>query len=210
MSGDTPRVRRRAAGWAVVFCALTGCSVSVEHRESNAVAELAVRSALDSGAVQTRLREAIEGPKLHAPFRDMKAVDGGDQMFPTAFLLEHAGLGAYARGSEASRRGDLYLFSPLDNYWPSEYYVNGEQVPFTCGFILQISPAPGGGAEIEAYEYLPWVNAGKHWAVGHSGPGRYLDIRAVEPTVADRNALLTEVRRLLAGSADQQPVRGEP
>lgn len=87
---------------------------------------------------------------------------------------------------------NLYLFSPIDNYWPSEYYANGTRLPFTCAFIVQISPT-----QIQVHEYQPPVLAGKRWTIGHSGPGHYLDIRRVEPTIDDRNNLLHEFRRIL-------------
>jgi hypothetical protein len=43
---------------------------------------------------------------------------------------------------------------------------------------------------VQVYEQVPQVWAGMYWTFGHAGPGKYRDIRFVEPTVKDRLELL--------------------
>jgi len=181
---------------SVLICAFTGCSVNVRRQASARVAEPPVFVAMPPAEFPTALLQAFANHALNMPFRNMLPVRASEQMFPSAFQLETVGLTAYARLPDAERKNDLYLFSPLDNYWPSDYYVNDVRIPFTCGFIVQVLPF-NGGSQIQVYEYQPIVVAGKRWLFGHSGPGRYLDIRQVDPTVEDRNALLREIRRVL-------------
>lgn len=185
-----------------VLCALIGCSATVHRQPSGAVPEPPLWTAMQPAEFQSALIQAFARNAPRMPYRNMQPVRGVEQMFPSTFQLESAGLAAYARIPESDRKNDVYLFSPLDNYWPSVDYVNHVRIPFTCGFLIHVSPSKG-GSQIEVYEYQPIVVAGKTWTLGHSGPGRYLDIRQVAPTVDDRNALLKEIRRLLPCTAVQ-------
>ena len=74
----------------------------------------------------------------------------------------------------------------------------GTPVPFRCDFLLHLEPAPQGGTLVEAIEYLPRVWPRDHFLLfGHHGPGRYRDIRVVEPTARDREELLAIVRAVI-------------
>jgi hypothetical protein len=73
-----------------------------------------------------------------------------------------------------------------DRYWPSEYVSSSHPAQFRCEFILHFEGVPGGGAIAQVFEKAPAVWTGMRWTIGHAGPGRYRDIRFVEPTVRDR------------------------
>jgi hypothetical protein len=92
----------------------------------------------------------------------------------------------------AIRSNDLWVEDPIgDTYWRSEYQGPEGPVRFRCGFILHFVEAPA-GTTIEAYESVPEVWAGEHWAwaMHGFGFGRVHDIRFVEPTVQDRIRVL--------------------
>jgi len=118
-------------------------------------------------------------------------VDPGD------FLADYRTLPA------ADRANDLLLREPTgDVYWPSEYVLAGDRsqpVKFNCGFIVHFASREPSVTEIRVHEMAPTVWVGEHWAVSKHGPGfgRYHDIRAVEPTVADRFRTLDVLDRVL-------------
>jgi hypothetical protein len=95
------------------------------------------------------------------------------------------------------RKDDLFLYHPLDVFWPSEYQVRGKAAPFTCHFILHLEPDGPGRTKLEVLEYAPLVNAGRKLAPEAHGVGfgRKDDLRRVPPTTRDRVELLERIRR---------------
>lgn len=106
----------------------------------------------------------------------------------------------YRRLAHAERTNDLVLLEATgDRYWLSEYEANGRPVQFHCGLIVHfVEPTPG-TTEVEVFEVVPTVWVGEHWAWGKEGfgLGRYHDIRFVEPTVRDREAVLQFIDSIL-------------
>lgn len=98
------------------------------------------------------------------------------------------------------RRDDLFLYHPLDVFWPSEYQVRGKAAPFTCHFIFHLAPAGSGRTKLEVLEYAPLVYAGRKLAPeAHGlGFGRKDNLRRVPPTTRDRVELLERIQRAFA------------
>jgi hypothetical protein len=99
----------------------------------------------------------------------------------------------YRRLPLAERVNDLVLREATgDQYWLSEYEANGQPVPFYCALIVHFVERRLGETEVQVFELVPTVWVGKHWAVAKEGIGigRFRDIRFVEPTVRDREAVL--------------------
>ncbi|HSS52909.1 MAG TPA: hypothetical protein VLX28_28530 [Thermoanaerobaculia bacterium] len=100
------------------------------------------------------------------------------------------------------RQDDLFLYHPLDVFWPSEYRVGGKAAPFTCHFILHLEPAGPGRTKLEVLEYEPLVYAGRKLAPDAHGVGfgRHDDLRRVPPTTRDRVELLETIQRAVAAA----------
>jgi len=98
-----------------------------------------------------------------------------------------------------TRSNDLWVEDPIgDTYWLSEYAGPNGPVRFRCGFVLHFVEAAA-STTIEAYETVPEVWAGEHWAWAMHGVGfgRFHDIRFVEPTVQDRVRVLDLVDEII-------------
>jgi len=118
----------------------------------------------------------------------MGYVDPGD------FLKDYKAL------DPAVRSSDLWVADVIgDTYWLSEYTGANGPVRFRCGFVLHFVEAPAGTTTIEAYESVPEVWPGEHWAWAMHGIGfgRVHDIRFVEPTVQDRVRILDLVDEII-------------
>jgi hypothetical protein len=75
-------------------------------------------------------------------------------------------------------------------------------VKFRCDFILHFAESSSGGTAAQIFEQVPLVWPGMYWMLSHSGPGRYRDIRFVEPTVWDRVAALDMLDAILRPDRD--------
>jgi len=124
----------------------------------------------------------------------------GDPIFPDdaqlqLHSLDDKALRHYATMNLDSRTKDFYLYEPTGNYyWFSDYHFNGAPAKFRCNFILHLEAQGNSGTRVQALEYLPSIWVGKAFAIGHSGPGFYADIRYVQPTYVDRLDLLGLVK----------------
>jgi hypothetical protein len=60
---------------------------------------------------------------------------------------------------------------------------------------------------VEIFEYVPRVWLGKKFAFGPHGPGIYLNVKEVEPTIRDRLELREAIRAALeeSGGASSRP-----
>jgi len=106
----------------------------------------------------------------------------------------------YRRLPVAEQANDLALTEWVgDRYWTSEYEANGRSVRFRCWFVLHFAEPTPGTTELQVFEIVPTVWVGEHWAWAKEGfgPGRFHDIRFVEPTVKDREAILQFVDSIL-------------
>ena len=125
----------------------------------------------------------------------------------------------YTRISAGQRIRDFYLNEPSgDYYWPSEYFYRGQPVPFRCAFLIHLEPtgaepaAPGSAnlpisgpamTALEIFEYQPTIWAGDYLGLmAHGiGPAKLHDVRPVEETTADRQAVLTMLQTAAKASS---------
>lgn len=100
------------------------------------------------------------------------------------------------------RQDDLFLYHPLDVFWPSEYRSGGKAAPFTCHFVLHLEPDGPGRTKLEVLEYAPLAYAGRKLAPEAHGVGfgRIDDLRRVPPTTRDRVELLERIQRAVPAS----------
>lgn len=125
----------------------------------------------------------------------------------------------YTRIPAEERSRDFYLYEPTgDYYWPSEYFYKGQPAPFRCAFLIHLEPAgersavpgsvslPIGGPAMttfEIFEYQPIIWVGEYLGLtAHSiGPAMLHDIRPVEETTADRQAVVAMLQTAAKTSA---------
>ena len=119
----------------------------------------------------------------------------------TTYVDPGSYLDPYRKLEQSARINDLVLSEPTgDKYWLSEYQTNDDvPVLFHCGLILHFIERAPKETEVQVYEVVPTVFVGKHWAWGKEGIGfgRYRDIRFVQPTVRERQAVLDLVDTIL-------------
>ena len=148
---------------------------------------------------------------LPAPFNQMIASDLKPPRYSSDWLVSYVDPGDFLKDyrslDPAIRSNDLWIEDPIgETYWLSEYDGPNGTVRFRCGFILHFVETPvdvvsgfsrtiAAKTPIEAYESVPEVWAGEHWAWAMHGIGfgRVRDIRFVEPTVQDRIRVLDVV-----------------
>jgi hypothetical protein len=194
--------RRRSAASLVAIAVLatliSACTGTALTRAAEPRASYSTTVAERSDAVKATV-VALFADKARlrdTPFAAFAAHPVGDQVFPEDFQLEHASGGAqdvnaYVAIPRAERADDLYLFDPIGTFWKSEYEANGAPVPFHCNFVVHLANRGTSHTEIFAIEHAPTVNAGRRFfLLGHEGPGFYDDLRIVQPTNRDREALL--------------------
>ncbi len=103
------------------------------------------------------------------------------------------------------RARDVYLYEPSgDYYWDSEYFYQGQPAKFRCSFLIHLEPAQNAATKVEIFEYQPIIWAGEYIGLSAHAilPTKLHDIRPVETTTADRQALLAMIQR--ASSRDAQ------
>jgi hypothetical protein len=96
------------------------------------------------------------------------------------------------------RARDFYLYEPTgDYYWNSEYFYKGQPAEFHCSFLIHLEAADSDDTKVEIFEYQPTIRVGKY--VGMSAhsifPAALYDIRPVEATTRDREALLAVIQK---------------
>jgi len=100
----------------------------------------------------------------------------------------------YLEIAPALRSRDLYLNEPsFEEWWESEYVVDGQQAKFRSAFLIHLEPAGGAGTRLEIFEYQPTLWAGER--LGFSAhalpvPVWLHDIRFVDSTTRDREEVL--------------------
>lgn len=196
----------RAAGLGLGLCLLAACGTAaeLERAEPTGAADLAFETVSAPERARELLLRALPSALGGVGLPDLSLVPAEDDLFPDPTQIRlNAGddeaLAAYAALPTAERRFDLYLYDPSDEYWTTpEILSEGQPVVFRCDFILHLAPTATGGTRVEVLEYLPRVWLGKRFDwLGHSGPGRYRDIRRVAPTYGDRQRVLEATTAVL-------------
>jgi len=191
---------------AVLALLLIACTEPrIERRQAGpprAATVFPIRAVEASERLLAGLEDALAGSR----FPGFEVATSDASIFPDTAQQRlngagNPGLSRYAALPPQAKSLDLYLHDPLDRYWTSEYLMDGASVKFRCDFLLHLEEVDG-GTRVEVVEYLPRVWARDHFQLlGRHGPGRYHDIRKVEPTVRDREELLTIVRAVLSGKS---------
>ncbi len=191
---------------SILFAACTQLE-PVERRPSQDPVPVTATLPAEPRRVKETIAAAFTGDKRSPPtnLRRFSVARPGDDYFPRddQIAANRQALARYLTLPAAAKREDLFLydFSDADDgrsYWLSEYYVGGRQVPFRCNFLIHLEPAGPTATAIEIFELSPRVWVGKKFSFEAHGPGRYLDVRDVAPTTADRLELLQWVRQLTA------------
>jgi hypothetical protein len=202
-------------GWRRVWCVVlvgagataVGCGgVPVERK--GPAQERSVRRTWNEALplVRSAVLEAFERNRratLPDPFNQMVAIELTLPRYSPDWLVTYVDPGDFLKDYKALppaiRSNDLWVEDPVgDTYWPSEYQGPDGPVRFHCGFILHFVDATV-GTTIEAYESVPEIWPGEHWAWAMHGIGfgRFHDIRFVEPTVQDRIRVLDLIDEIL-------------
>jgi hypothetical protein len=166
------------------------------------------------------IREALIGQERiphHSPdalptFPDLRvffvAAAGDDQgIFPDdggvrVQLDRSPWLQDYLNLPRSTRRNDLYLYSVMDLFWPSEYQYQGRPAKFYSDFLLHLSEISDSETTVEVFEFLPRVWVGESFQLGAHGPCMCWDQRWVQQTKQDRIALLSAIRLALERAPD--------
>lgn len=190
---------------AVIFFS---CAKSIQHRNGGPMSSTRIRSTLPFDIA--RVKETIETvfliqvpsarSGLPPPFNRFVAgtVPGDFQL--SSFSSSNPLLKAYVSTAGQNRKFDVYLYDPLTRFWQSfEYSYGGIPADFNCKFIVHLIPANDSSTVVEILEFQPQIRAGRSfgWSA-HSGPipGFFDNLRTVEPTVTDRQRLLSIVTGL--------------
>ena len=227
-AGPGPLPRSLAAALAAA-CLLGSCGARVERQAAEsrpfvettlpgdvAAVTAALRAFFNDGQVPPPRRNRFpEDDKLSAFVLYPREAPPGRGLVP---LPDDVNLRANSRDDPAMarylalpperRKDDLFLYHPLDVFWPSEYRAGGRPAPFTCHFILHLEPDGPGRTRLEVLEFAPLVNAGRKLAPeAHGvGLGRVDDLRPVPPTTRDRIELLERIR----GAVERPPGGATP
>jgi hypothetical protein len=103
----------------------------------------------------------------------------------------------YTRIPSALRTRDLYLYEPSgDYYWDSEYFYNRQPAKFRCSFLIHLEPAGESSTKVEVFEYQPEIWVGEYLGLSAHAvlPATLHDIRSVEESTADREAVLAMIQ----------------
>lgn len=103
----------------------------------------------------------------------------------------------YAALPAESRAYDLYIWSPDTPYWYSEYFLNGQPLPFKSYFILHLAAVDATHTQVEVIENEPVIRIGHQMSVDIHGILHHYQIREVEPTTSDREFLLSCVEQFI-------------
>jgi hypothetical protein len=126
----------------------------------------------------------------------------GDPIFPgdgaiRVNLDRSPWLEIYLGLPESTRTQDLYLYSVMDLFWPSEYIYQDKPAKFYSDFVLHLEPVDDTATRAEVFEYLPRIWVGKSFQLGAHGPCMCWDQRRVEQTRSDRVALLQAIEEAI-------------
>lgn len=184
----------------------TACAGGLERRAADIPGPVSSVVPLAERTAVARVRAVLEGKARAAEHKYARFILATvqDPIFPEDHQVRSAAqqdptLQRYLSIPRDARKSDLYYFEPSgDQYWLSEYHYKGAPAKFRCGFILHFEAVSSAQTRIEVLEYLPTVLVGEKLGFGAHGPGRFLDIRSVQPTTIDRVELLRSLTDALA------------
>jgi hypothetical protein len=104
----------------------------------------------------------------------------------------------YVRIPPELRTRDFYMYEPTgDYYWESEYFYQGKAAKFRCSFLIHLEPAKNSSVKVEIFEYQPAVWVGEYLGMSAHAilPAMLHDIRPVQPTTVDRQAVLQLIQQ---------------
>ncbi len=113
---------------------------------------------------------------------------------------------SYVRVAPELRAGDFYLYEPSgDYYWASEYFYKGQPAKFRCSFLIHLEPAAKSGTKVEVFEYQPAIWVGEYLGLSAHAvlPVMLHDIRSVEATTIDREAILGIIQRAKISQSEE-------
>jgi hypothetical protein len=90
------------------------------------------------------------------------------------------------------------MYEPTgDYYWESEYFYQGKAAKFRCSFLIHLEPAKNSSVKVEIFEYQPAVWVGEYLGMSAHAilPAMLHDIRPVQPTTVDRQAVLQLIQQ---------------
>jgi hypothetical protein len=206
---------------------MIGCAPRLDPRGSVPVAIVEAQVTGDPAAVAAALRDFFNdgvrrgpnrfpaGDRLHhfylypkqaPPGSDVLTLPDDDQL--AAGAVDDPAMARYLGLPPERRAGDLFLYHPLDVFWPSEDSVDGQPVDFTCHFILHLESVGPGLTSIEVLQYQSMVRLGKRltWSAHGIGPAYAARLLQVPPTAVDRQQLLARIEAAVASApADAAP-----
>jgi len=103
---------------------------------------------------------------------------------------------SYVRIPPTNRANDFYFDEPSgDVFWDSEYFYKNAPAKFRCSFLIHLEPADSSHTTVEIFEYQPYIWAGEYFGFSAHTilPTTLHDIRPVEPTTSDRQAILAQI-----------------
>jgi|SRR5215469_6931269 len=131
--------------------------------------------------------------------------DPSSSVFPQdeVILLDRGNdpfISRYVRIPANLRKDDFYLYEPTgDEFWASEYSYRGQPARFRSSFFIHVDPTHGASARVEIFEYQPQIWIGERFGFSAQAllPGKFRDIRFVEPTTSDRLEVLSLILKSL-------------
>ncbi|MEE8522865.1 MAG: hypothetical protein V3T72_02955 [Thermoanaerobaculia bacterium] len=198
---------------------MIGCAPRLDPRGGAPVAfveaEVAGEPAAVAGALRAFFNDGLRrgpnkfpaGDRLHHFYLyPREAPPGSDVLtLPDDFQLaagspNDPAMARYLELPAERRAGDLFLYHPLDVYWPSEDSAGGRPVDFTCHFVLHLEPAGPGRTLVEVLQYQAMVRVGQKltWSAHGLGPAFVDRLLPVPPTAGDRRQLLARIEATIA------------
>jgi hypothetical protein len=212
------RARHRLTTLLLGVCLLSACAPRLDPRASAPVAFVEAEVAGGPADVAAALRAFFNdgarrgatkfpaGDRLHHFYLYPRDAPPGSDLLtmPDDFELaagsvDDPAMARYLKLPAARRAEGLFLYHPLDVYWPSEDTIGGRPAEFTCHFILHLEPAGSNRTRVEVLEYRPTVRAGKKltWSAHSLGPVYADRLLPVPPTAIDRQQLLARIEAVI-------------
>ena len=178
-----------------------GQNVSVILPNSPTQVVEVIKDSFNSGADYTSQKFSQDNKFAH-----LRLYDSSDPLFQdvqerlryNGFANESPEIIAYGSMSNVSKNNDFYLYGPTgDYYWDSEYFYQNKPAPFRTDFIIHLEPTENNQTKIDIFELLPRIHVGEYIGFGgHTGPipGKFWDIRWVDPTTSDKVDVLNVIK----------------
>jgi hypothetical protein len=186
----------------------------IEHRKTSELQDIsallpksptqvmeAIKSSFNSGSDYTSQKFSQDNKFAHLRLYDSSNPLFQDVQERLVYYMstnKSSEIRTYAAMPIALKSNDFYLYEPTgDCYWDSEYYYQDKPAPFITSFIIHLDSAGNNQTKIQIFELSPQIHIGEYIGFGgHSGPfpGKFWDIREVEPTVSDKIDVLSVIK----------------